>query len=48
MCFQAAEMYLSMDMVKEGVDMLISAGDWNKAKKVAKEMDPRYTVGSKI
>ncbi|RUS80517.1 hypothetical protein EGW08_011738 [Elysia chlorotica] len=37
----AAEMYLSMDMVKEGVDMLISAGDWNKAKKVAKEMDPR-------
>ncbi|XP_005107698.1 intraflagellar transport protein 172 homolog isoform X2 [Aplysia californica] len=38
----AAELYLSMDMVKEGIDMLISAGDWNKAKKVAKEMDPRY------
>ncbi|KAK0069568.1 intraflagellar transport protein 172 isoform X1 [Biomphalaria pfeifferi] len=38
----AAELYLSMDMVKQGIDMLITAGDWNKAKKVAKEMDPRF------
>ncbi|KAH9500287.1 hypothetical protein Btru_073626 [Bulinus truncatus] len=37
----AAELYLSMDMVKQGIDMLITAGDWNKAKKVAREMDPR-------
>ncbi|CAG5120000.1 unnamed protein product, partial [Candidula unifasciata] len=37
----AAEMYLSMDMGQEAIDMLISAGDWNKAKKVAKEMEPR-------
>ena len=38
---QAAELYLSLDMVKEAIDMFIAAGDWNKAKKVAKELEPK-------
>ena len=28
-------------MVKEAIDMFIAAGDWNKAKKVAKELEPK-------
>ncbi|ESP05446.1 hypothetical protein LOTGIDRAFT_228027 [Lottia gigantea] len=37
----AAELYLGLDMIKESIDMLILGGEWNKAKKVAKELDPR-------
>jgi intraflagellar transport protein 172 len=29
-------------MVKEAIDMFMDAGDWNKAKKVAKELEPKY------
>ena len=35
-------MYLSVDMVKEAIDILMEGGEWNKAKKVAKELEPRY------
>ncbi|KAK3091661.1 hypothetical protein FSP39_021624, partial [Pinctada imbricata] len=37
----AAEMYLNVDLVKEAIDMFISAEEWNKAKRVAKELEPR-------
>ncbi len=35
-------MYLSVDMIKEAIDILMDGGEWNKAKKVAKELEPRY------
>ncbi|OWF38575.1 intraflagellar transport protein 172 homolog [Mizuhopecten yessoensis] len=38
---KAAELYLSADLIKEAIDMFISGEDWNKAKKVAKELEPR-------
>ena len=39
--FQAAELYLQVDMIKEAIDAFIEGGEWNKAKKVAKELEPR-------
>ena len=39
---QAAEMYLRIDMIKEAIDAFIAGEEWNKAKKVAKELEPRY------
>jgi len=39
---QAAELYLSVDMIKDAIDMFIQAEEWNKARKVAKELEPRY------
>lgn len=38
----AAEMYLGVDMIKEAIDAFIAGEEWNKAKKVAKELEPRY------
>lgn len=38
---QAAELYLNLDLVKEAIDAFIEAEEWNKAKRVAKELDPR-------
>lgn len=35
-------MYLQVDMVKEAIDALMDGKEWNKAKKVAKELEPRY------
>ena len=29
-------------MIKEAIDAFISGEEWNKAKKVAKELEPRY------
>ncbi|KAH9371347.1 hypothetical protein HPB48_007918 [Haemaphysalis longicornis] len=37
----AAQLFLSMDMVKEAVEALIAGGEWTKAKKVAQEFDTR-------
>ena len=31
-----------MDLVKEAIDALMAGEEWNKAKKVAKELEPRY------
>lgn len=39
--FQAAELYLGVDMIKEAIDAFIEGEEWNKAKKVAKELEPR-------
>ena len=39
---QAAEMYMQVDMIKEAIDAFIEGEEWNKAKKVAKELEPRY------
>lgn len=39
---QAAELYLSVDLIKDAIDMFIAAEEWNKARKVAKELEPRY------
>ena len=38
----AAQLYISMDMMKEAIDTFISAEEWNKARKVAKELEPAY------
>lgn len=37
----AAELYLNVDLIKEAVDVFIDGEEWNKAKRVAKELDPR-------
>uniref|UniRef100_W5KZE2 Intraflagellar transport protein 172 homolog n=1 Tax=Astyanax mexicanus TaxID=7994 RepID=W5KZE2_ASTMX len=37
----AAELYLNIDLIKEAVDAFIEGEEWNKAKRVAKELDPR-------
>ncbi|KAL7872215.1 hypothetical protein SRHO_G00071980 [Serrasalmus rhombeus] len=37
----AAELYLNLDLIKEAVDAFIEGEEWNKAKRVAKELDPR-------
>lgn len=36
----AAQLYLSAGLSREAIDVLIQAGDWNKAKKIAREYDP--------
>ena len=41
MLAQAAEQYLQVDMFKEAVDVYIESEQFPKAKKVAKELDPR-------
>ncbi|KAK4299690.1 hypothetical protein Pmani_028048 [Petrolisthes manimaculis] len=38
----AAQMFLAGDMNKEAIDAFITAQEWNKAKKVASELEPRY------
>uniref|UniRef100_A0A3Q0QW63 Intraflagellar transport 172 n=1 Tax=Amphilophus citrinellus TaxID=61819 RepID=A0A3Q0QW63_AMPCI len=38
----AAELYLNMDLFKEAIDVFIEGEEWNKAKRVAKELEPRY------
>ncbi|MEQ2256463.1 hypothetical protein ILYODFUR_024390, partial [Ilyodon furcidens] len=38
----AAELYLNMDLIKEAIDAFIEGEEWNKAKRVAKELEPRY------
>lgn len=39
---QAAELYLNLDLIKEAIDSFMEGEEWNKAKRVAKELDPRY------
>lgn len=39
---QAAELYLNVDLVKEAIDVFMEGDEWNKAKRVAKEQDPRH------
>lgn len=39
---KAAELYLNMDLIKEAIDVFIEGEEWNKAKRVAKEMEPRF------
>ncbi|KAF3703120.1 Intraflagellar transport protein 172 -like protein [Channa argus] len=39
---KAAELYLNMDRIKEAIDVFIEGEEWNKAKRVAKELEPRY------
>lgn len=42
MCLlKAAELYLNMDLFKEAIDVFIEGEEWNKAKRVAKELEPR-------
>jgi intraflagellar transport protein 172 len=38
----AAQLYISMDMMKGAIDTFIAAEEWNKARKVAKELEPAY------
>ncbi|XP_053503578.1 intraflagellar transport protein 172 homolog isoform X4 [Ictalurus furcatus] len=37
----AAELYLNMDLIKETVDAFMEGEEWNKAKRIAKELDAR-------
>lgn len=43
--FQAADLYLSVDLIKEAIDIFIDSEEWNKAKRVAKELEPRLHHG---
>ncbi|KAF7654055.1 hypothetical protein LDENG_00075250, partial [Lucifuga dentata] len=38
----AAELFLRADLIKEAIDAFIEGEEWNKAKRVAKELEPRY------
>ncbi|CAL4073000.1 unnamed protein product, partial [Meganyctiphanes norvegica] len=38
----AAQLFLAGDLVKEAIDAFILGQEWNKAKKVARELEPRY------
>lgn len=38
----SAQLYLSVDSVREAVDILIEAGDWNRARKITQELEPDY------
>ncbi|XP_014675210.1 PREDICTED: intraflagellar transport protein 172 homolog [Priapulus caudatus] len=34
--------YLGADLIKDAIDACMEGGEWNKAKKIAKELDPRF------
>ncbi|CAB3377061.1 Hypothetical predicted protein [Cloeon dipterum] len=36
----AAQMLLSTDLVQEAVEVLMAAGEWNKARKIAQQLEP--------
>lgn len=38
----AAQLYISMEMMKEAIDTFINAEEWSKARKVAKELEPAF------
>ncbi|XP_071532014.1 intraflagellar transport protein 172 homolog [Panulirus ornatus] len=38
----AAQLFLAGDLIKEAIDAFIIGQEWNKAKKVARELEPRY------
>ena len=38
----AAQLYLSVDNTRDAIDVLMGARDWNKARKIAQELDPSY------
>jgi len=42
----AAQMLLSADLVQEAVEVLMAAGEWNKARKIAQQLEPRYIFQS--
>ncbi|XP_055005694.1 intraflagellar transport protein 172 homolog [Boleophthalmus pectinirostris] len=37
----AAELYLDVELFKDAIDVFIDGEEWNKAKRVAKELEPR-------
>lgn len=38
----AVQLYLSVDLIKEAIDTLTVAEEWNKARKIAKELGGPY------
>ncbi|CAG9856074.1 unnamed protein product [Phyllotreta striolata] len=38
----AAQLYVSVEMMKEAIDAFVVAEDWGKARKIAKELDPAF------
>ncbi|XP_060519882.1 intraflagellar transport protein 172 homolog [Cylas formicarius] len=38
----AAQLYIGAEMMKEAIDSFVTAEDWTRARKVAKEFDPAY------
>ena len=39
---QAGELFLSVEMVKDGLDMLMAGEAWDKARAIARSVAPRY------
>jgi intraflagellar transport protein 172 len=39
---QAGELFLQVDMIKEGIDMFIVGEEWDKARHVAKNIAPKF------
>lgn len=38
----AVQLYLSVDLIKEAIDTLTVTEEWNKARKIAKELGAPY------
>lgn len=38
----AAQLYLSVDSVRDAIDILMEARDWVRARKIAQELEPDY------
>ena len=38
---EAAEAYVQADLIKQAIDALIQGEEWNKAKKIARDIEPR-------
>jgi intraflagellar transport protein 172 len=38
---QAAQLYMGVEMIREAIDAFVACQDWTKAKKVARELEPK-------
>ncbi len=38
----ATQLYLSVDSVRDAIDILMEARDWTRARKIAQELEPDY------
>lgn len=38
----AAQLYVNVDLMREALDVFVSAEDWIRARKLAKELEPAY------
>ncbi len=40
----AAQLYMGVEMIREAVDAFADAKEWGKARKVARELEPRCSI----